>query len=105
MSDGTRPASDSASQQAFAATDDAFHELTVARVVEETSDARSFVFEVPSDLREAFRYAAGQFLTLEVDLGHVRLKRCYSLSSSPSTDAEHQVTVKRVAGGRVSNWL
>ncbi len=105
MSTAPPTASDPASREAFAAADDSFHELTVTRVVEETSDARSFVFEVPDALSEEFRYAAGQFLTLEVDLGHVRLKRCYSLSSSPDTDGEHQVTVKRVAGGRVSNWL
>jgi 3-ketosteroid 9alpha-monooxygenase subunit B len=31
--------------------------------------------------------------------------RCYSLSSAPETDAEAKVTVKRVAGGRGSNWF
>ncbi len=31
--------------------------------------------------------------------------RCYSMSSSPHTDAELTMTVKRVAGGRVSNWM
>jgi 3-ketosteroid 9alpha-monooxygenase subunit B len=31
--------------------------------------------------------------------------RCYSMSSSPSVDDELQVTVKRVPGGLVSNWM
>src|SRR5262249_13535478 len=31
--------------------------------------------------------------------------RCYSMSSSPDVDADFTLTVKRVAGGRVSNWL
>ena len=31
--------------------------------------------------------------------------RCYSMSSSPHTDAELTTTVKRVPGGRVSNWM
>jgi 3-ketosteroid 9alpha-monooxygenase subunit B len=59
----------------------------------------------PPSLRIAFRYHAGQFLTLEVEHEGARLRRCYSLASSPECDDEHKVTVKRVAGGRVSNWL
>jgi len=31
--------------------------------------------------------------------------RCYSLASSPEVDARLKVTVKRVEGGRASNWL
>jgi 3-ketosteroid 9alpha-monooxygenase subunit B len=81
------------------------HRLEVARIVQETADARSIVFAVPPALRSAFRYQAGQFLTLEVEHEGARLRRCYSLASSPECDDEHKVTVKRVAGGRVSNWL
>ena len=43
-----------------------FHPLAVARIVEETHDAKSIVFAVPAPLRRVFRYEAGQFsLTLE----------------------------------------
>ena len=35
----------------------------------------------------------------------MELSRCYSMSSAPETDAELVVTVKRVPGGAVSNWL
>ncbi len=79
--------------------------LRVSRVVEETPDARSIVFDVPAELAERFRYRAGQFLTLFVEVGGVKLKRCYSLASAPGVDAEHKVTVKRVDGGRVSTKL
>src|SRR6185436_5241793 len=82
-----------------------YHPLRIARVIDETHDARSIVFEIPAHLRAAFEYRAGQFLTLEVPHGGVKLKRCYSLASAPETDGEHKVTVKRVTGGRVSNWL
>lgn len=81
------------------------HPLRVLRVVEETHDTRSFVFAVPAGLADAFRYEAGQFLTFRVPLGETPLMRCYSLSSAPGIDAEHQVTVKRVDDGRVSNWF
>jgi 3-ketosteroid 9alpha-monooxygenase subunit B len=83
----------------------ASHALRIARVVQETADARSFVLQIPAALRETFRYRAGQFLTFEVPWGDTMLGRCYSLSSSPECDAEHVVTVKRVAEGRVSNWF
>src|SRR5262249_28982173 len=82
-----------------------FHSLQVARIVDETHDAKSIVFAIPPALRGAFRYEAGQFLTLEVEHDGARLRRCYSLASSPVCDDEHKVTVKRVAGGRISNWV
>ena len=82
-----------------------YHKLRVARIVDETKDARSLVLGVPKELRERFAYRAGQFLTFRVPVGEQRLVRCYSLASSPDTDDEYKVTVKRIADGRVSNWM
>lgn len=79
-----------------------FHELTVARVVVETADASTFVLEVPDDLADTYRYAAGQFCTFRADVGQV-LYRCYSMSTAPGIDPSMAVTVKRVPGGAVSN--
>lgn len=83
----------------------AFHSLRIAHIVQETADARSIVLEVPPELRDAFRYRAGQFLTFELTVNGQRLVRCYSLASSPDVDAMHRVAVKRVANGRASNWM
>ena len=80
--------------------DHGFHPLRVRRVVPETHDTRSFVFDVPPDLRDAFAYEAGQFCTFRIPLGDDELLRCYSMSSSPDVDDELTLTVKRVAGGR-----
>jgi 3-ketosteroid 9alpha-monooxygenase subunit B len=85
--------------------DHGFHSLRVRRVVTETHDTSSFVFEVPPELHDAFSYEAGQFCTFRIPLGDDELLRCYSMSSSPDVDDEFTLTVKRVAGGRVSNWL
>ncbi len=82
-----------------------YHPLRISRVVEETADARSFVVEIPEDLREVFRYEAGQFLTFKVPYDGGELLRCYSLASSPDCEHEHKVTVKRIEDGRASNWL
>ncbi|MBN2624927.1 MAG: ferredoxin--NADP reductase [Acidimicrobiales bacterium] len=91
--------------QPGAVRDHGFHPLRVRRVVRETADASSFVLDVPDDQRAAFAYAAGQFLTFRVRLGDQVHHRCYSMSSAPDVDAELQVTVKRVPGGAVSNWM
>jgi 3-ketosteroid 9alpha-monooxygenase subunit B len=82
-----------------------YHALRVAAVIDETPDARSFVFELPSELAPLYRYKAGQFLTFQVALPDETILRCYSLSSAPETDARPKVTVKRVEGGRGSNWF
>lgn len=78
------------------------YRLVVREVVVETHDSRSVVFEVPSEHAERFRYAPGQFLTLRVPGSPAR---CYSLASAPELDDHLVVTVKRVAGGTVSNWI
>ena len=79
--------------------------LTVSDVVEETADARSVVFEVPSELQETFAYTPGQFLTVAVPSDQTGLAaRCYSLSSAPHS-GRHQITVKRTVDGYASNWI
>jgi ferredoxin-NADP reductase len=85
--------------------DHAFHPLRIARVVKETEDARSFVLEVPPELQPAFAYTAGQFCSFRARIDGETHLRCYSMSSSPEVDTEMQVTVKRVPGGAVSNWM
>lgn len=85
--------------------DHEYHPLTVADVVDETADARSFVLEIPPALEETFVYAAGQFCTFRAVIGGEPVVRCYSMSSSPDTGDPFTVTVKRVPGGKMSNWM
>ncbi|BBZ12093.1 ferredoxin--NADP reductase [Mycobacterium branderi] len=80
----------------------AFHQATVTRIVKETADARTFVL-APHD--QPFSYRAGQFCTFRVTVDGEQLYRSYSMSSAPETDDELMTTVKRVPGGKVSNWL
>ena len=79
--------------------------LQVCAVIDETADARSLVLDIPPNLRERFRYKPGQFLSFRVPFAGKLLTRCYSMASSPLADALPKVTVKRVEGGRVSNWM
>lgn len=73
--------------------------MRVARVVEETADASSIVFD--ADPRQVL-YRPGQFLTVRLPGDAAR---SYSLSSSPDTDAALSVTIKRVPDGFGSNHL
>jgi ferredoxin-NADP reductase len=82
-----------------------FHPLRVRRVVRETADAASFVLDVPDELRDAYAYEPGQFLTFRAVVGGERLLRCYSMCSAPAAGDDLTVTVKRVPGGAVSNWF
>jgi 3-ketosteroid 9alpha-monooxygenase subunit B len=85
--------------------DHGYHSLRIARVISEAHDASSFVLEVPQDLVETFGYRPGQFCTFRVHVDGDEQLRSYSMSSAPATDSELTVTVKRVAGGLVSNWF
>ncbi|HVU74622.1 MAG TPA: ferredoxin--NADP reductase [Mycobacteriales bacterium] len=91
------------------ARDHGFHPVTVRRVVQETDDTRSYVLDIPSELRATFAYRAGQFCTFRLREGDgddaVEHLRSYSMSTSPDTDDELAVTVKRVPGGKVSGWF
>jgi ferredoxin-NADP reductase len=82
-----------------------YHSLAVAAVVDETADTRSFVLDVPPDLRDTFAYVAGQYCTFRATIDGQPVVRCYSMSSSPDTADRLTTTVKRVPGGRMSNWM
>jgi len=82
-----------------------YHRLMVADVIDETADTRSFVIEIPPALAERFAYAAGQFCTFRATIDGEPVVRCYSMSSSPDTGDPFTVTVKRVPGGKMSNWM
>ena len=82
--------------------------LRVGAVVDETADAKSFVFDIPPGQAQTFAYRAGQFVTLRLPVQGAEaphLPRSYSMSSAPGLDEGLRVTVKRVAGGLGSNWL
>lgn len=79
-----------------------FQQATVTRIIKETADARTFVL-APQNTQ--FHYRAGQYCTFRVQVDGEELYRSYSMSSAPETDTELMTTVKRVPGGKVSNWM
>ena len=81
-----------------------FHRLKVAEIVPETDEAKSIRFEIPHDLTDAFRFKAGQHLTLRAEINGEEVRRNYSLCTAPHEN-DVMVTVKRIAGGVFSNWV
>lgn len=79
-----------------------YRELTIRSIKAETADAVSVEFEKPD--RE-MPYKSGQFITLVLQIDGKEVRRAYSLCSSPATDTNPAVAVKRVNNGLVSNWV
>ncbi|RHW25863.1 hybrid-cluster NAD(P)-dependent oxidoreductase [Nocardioides immobilis] len=77
--------------------------LVCTAVSDVTHDVKNFVFEPEGD--QLFEFDAGQFLTLMLDIDGTRVNRCYTISSPPTRPNRIAITVKRVAGGKVSNWV
>jgi len=76
--------------------------LKVREVVRETPDTVTIFFEQPEPFLE---YKPGQFLTLILEINGKEERRSYSLCTSPYVDPYPAVTVKRIKGGVVSNYL
>ncbi|MFT8643244.1 hybrid-cluster NAD(P)-dependent oxidoreductase [Gluconacetobacter dulcium] len=79
-------------------------DVLVCRAVRrQTHDVATFILTAAQPRR--FRYTPGQFMTFTVRIDGAEIHRCYTLSSSPSRPDSVAITVKRVPGGPVSNWL
>ncbi len=75
--------------------------LKVKAIHQETADAISLVFDVPQNLKEAFNFEAGQYITINTTLEGNKIKRAYSLCTAPHEDLL-QVVIKRITGGTFS---
>jgi ring-1,2-phenylacetyl-CoA epoxidase subunit PaaE len=69
---------------------------------QETADAVTILFEDPA--HDPLRYRAGQYITLEIEIDGTWVRRSYSLCSTPQ-ETELAITVKRVPGGVMSNYI
>ena len=81
-----------------------FHPLRVREVRPDTDEAVIVSFDVPEAERETFRFTQGQYLTLRADVGGEDLRRSYSICAGVD-DGELRVGVRKVNGGKFSNWV
>ncbi len=82
--------------------DSRYFDLTVKEVIKVGMDAVNVVFENPGS---KFQYEPGQFITLIDTINGEKIRRAYSLCTTPFIDNDPAVTVKRVPDGRMSNHV
>src|SRR5579864_1759458 len=87
----------------MSATIPRFHRLAVKDLRRETRDAVSLTFAIPDELKDDYRFSAGQYLTLRAMMGGEEVRRSYSICSGPD-DGELRIAVKRIDGGAFSSW-
>lgn len=80
-----------------------YYTLKIKDVIKETDDTVTIQFKQP--LFKKVKYVSGQFLTVIVPVNGEKLRRSYSMSSTPNLDSHLAVTVKRVENGIISNYL
>ncbi len=81
-----------------------FYPLKISNIQDETPDTKTFTFEIPDSLVEEFNYYAGQYVTLSIMIDGQECRRSYSICSAPHHD-RFAITIKRVVGGTVSNYI
>jgi ring-1,2-phenylacetyl-CoA epoxidase subunit PaaE len=80
-----------------------FHELRVARLDRITDDAVAITFEVPEELREEYRFTAGQHVSLRCLIAGDDVRRNYSICT-PASSGVLRVGVKRLPDGVFSSY-
>ncbi|MEZ4825285.1 MAG: FAD-binding oxidoreductase [Bacteroidia bacterium] len=80
-----------------------FYPVVIDEIRDEAPGVYSLFFINPNP--EVFAYLPGQYMTVKVNLDGEELRRCFSLSSSPICDERLCITIKRIPGGRVTNYL
>jgi len=80
-----------------------YQPLRIVEVVRDTPDAMAVVFELPPELRVAFRFKPGQHLPVRATTDGEEQRRTYSICCAPG-EGNLRIAIKRVADGRFSNW-
>lgn len=82
-----------------------FHKVKIAAVQQETADAVSVTFDIPESLQQTFRFLPGQYTTLKMVVNGEHVNRSYSFCSSWYMNEPATIAVKRVTGGKGSNYI
>ena len=78
-----------------------FHAITIKEIKKETSDAVSILFDIPNELKETFKFVAGQYINIKKSLAGEDLRRAYSICSAPNS-GELRIAIKAVDNGTFS---
>ena len=83
--------------------------LKVEKIVEHSADMKTYYFAPNADKGTTTLawFSAGQYLSITLEIGTMKMTRPYSLSSSPreALAGNYMLTIKRVDGGLASNYI
>ncbi len=77
--------------------------LKVMDIIQETKSTKTFRLAAPD--RDLPPFLPGQYITVYVEANNIRTARAYSLSSAPAASGHYDITIRRVEGGLVSNFM
>jgi len=80
-----------------------FKKIAVQEIKRETENAISIVLDIPTDLKNEFKFIPGQYITIKTAIEGKEIRRSYSICSSPESE-ELRVAVKEVENGLFSNY-
>jgi ring-1,2-phenylacetyl-CoA epoxidase subunit PaaE len=82
-----------------------FHPLRVASIERLTDDAVAVTFDVPPELREQFRFRAGQHVSIRSPVAGDEVRRNYSICAPATGDQRLRIGVKRIPHGVFSSYV
>ena len=82
-----------------------FYKLKISSIQRPIKNALTLSLTVPEHLKEKFKFNPGQHLIFKFKIEDNEIRRSYSLNSCPFTEVNLEVTVKRVKGGLISNYI
>ncbi len=80
-----------------------FHTLSIKNIIRETSKAVSIEFEIPVNLKNAYSFTAGQYITIKTEISGKEVRRAYSICSAPQSNSLC-VAVKEIENGVFSTY-
>jgi ring-1,2-phenylacetyl-CoA epoxidase subunit PaaE len=99
----SRPSDGAVAAPAVGGRRKAFHKLRVADITPLTDDALTITFDVPEELRDEYRFQAGQHVAIMSELAGDEVRRNYSICA-PESSGTLRVAVKRLPEGVFSGY-
>ncbi len=80
-----------------------FHTMRISNIDRITPESVVLSIEIPSEIKSLFKYIAGQYVSLELDIESKTIRRSYSICSAPKEELL-QVGIKEVKNGVFSSY-
>lgn len=80
-----------------------FHTIGIKAIENLTSDSVKILFDIPSDLKDEYKFAPGQYIDLSIEINGKEERRSYSICSGPNEDLA--IGVKQTSNGFISKYL